>query len=68
MAIDTDVGLQSWFLGALLRQGDEGYEDAAAAWNLNARHRPDVVVMAECAADVRGAVRLARRAEDAASG
>jgi FAD/FMN-containing dehydrogenase len=45
--------------GALLRPGDDGYDGARAAWNLNARQRPAVVVMAESADDVVAAVRLA---------
>jgi FAD/FMN-containing dehydrogenase len=40
--------------------GDEGYDEARAAWNLNAHQHPAVVVMAEGAADVLAAVRLAR--------
>ena len=46
--------------GAVLRPGDEGYDAARAAWNLNADQRPAVVVMAESAADILAAVRLAR--------
>ncbi len=46
--------------GALLLPGAEGYDQARAAWNLNARHRPAMVVMAEDANDVRAAVRAAR--------
>ena len=46
--------------GALLRPGEEGYEGARAAWNLNARQSPALVVMAEGAADIFEAVRLAR--------
>ena len=40
--------------------GDVGYDEARAAWNLNAHQSPAVVVMAEGAADVLAAVRLAR--------
>ena len=40
--------------------GDEGYDEARAAWNLNAHQRPPLVVMAEGAADVLATVRLAR--------
>ncbi len=43
--------------GALLRPGEEGYEGAHAAWNLNARQSP-----AEVAEDVLFAVRFARDA------
>jgi FAD binding domain/Berberine and berberine like len=49
--------------GALLRSGEEGYEEARAAWNLNARQSPAVVVMAKCADDVLAAVRFARDLE-----
>ena len=47
----------------MLRPGDDGYDAARSAWNLNAIQHPAVIVMAESAADVQGAVRLAR-AED----
>jgi FAD/FMN-containing dehydrogenase len=40
--------------------GEDGYDEARKAWNLNAHQRPAVVVMAACAADVIAAVRLAR--------
>lgn len=45
--------------GAVLTPGDEGYGRGRAAWNLNAEHRPAVVVLAEDAHDVRSAVRYA---------
>lgn len=41
--------------------GEEGYDDASRAWNLNAHQSPAVVVVAEGAADVLAAVRLARK-------
>ena len=40
--------------------GDGGYDEARAAWNLNAHQHPALVVAAEGAADVLAAVRLAR--------
>jgi FAD binding domain len=40
--------------------GDEGYDGARAAWNLDAHQYPELVVMAEDAEDVLAAVRLAR--------
>src|SRR5215210_1478937 len=40
--------------------GDAGFDEARAAWNLNANQHPALVVMAEGAADVLAAVRLAR--------
>jgi len=39
---------------------DAGYDEARAAWNLNADQHPAIVIMAEGAADVLAAVRLAR--------
>jgi hypothetical protein len=54
MTIQTEVihtkvveELRTRLRGALLRPGEEGYEDARAAWNLNAHQRPAVVVVAE---------------------
>ena len=55
--------LRARLRGALLRPGEEGYDEARAAWNLNAHQRPAVVVMAEDAGDVRAAVRFARDLE-----
>src|SRR5215218_5739877 len=46
--------------GALLRPHEEGYDEARAAWNLNAHQRPAVVVVVEAAADIIAAVRFAR--------
>ncbi len=40
--------------------GDAGYDEARAAWNLNAHQHPALVVEAQGAADVLAAVRLAR--------
>src|SRR5918993_2615114 len=40
--------------------GEEGYDEARKAWNLNAHQHPALVVMAAGAADVIPAVRLAR--------
>jgi FAD/FMN-containing dehydrogenase len=40
--------------------GEEGYDEARKAWNLNAHQNPALVVMAAGAADVIAAVRLAR--------
>ena len=59
---DTEelAALRSRLRDALLRPGEEGYDEASAAWNLNARHRPAVVVMAEGADDVQAAVQFAR--------
>src|SRR5215210_3636473 len=40
--------------------GEDGYDEARAAWNLNAHQHPAVVIVAEVAADVLAAVRLGR--------
>ncbi|MBA2534031.1 MAG: FAD-binding oxidoreductase, partial [Rubrobacter sp.] len=53
-------GLRARLRGALLRPGEEGYDEARAAWNLNALQKPALVVVAESAADVVAAVRFAR--------
>ena len=52
--------LRTQLRGAVYVLGDEGYDGARAAWNLNAHQHPALVVMAEGAADVLAAVRLAR--------
>ena len=46
--------------GAAYVPGEEGYDEARKAWNLNAHQHPELVVMAAGAADVIAAVRLAR--------
>src|ERR687885_1653317 len=46
--------------GAAYAPGEEGYDEARRAWNLNAHQHPALVVMAAGAADVVAAVRLAR--------
>src|SRR4028118_2238562 len=46
--------------GAAYPPGDEGYDGARAAWNLNAHQQPALVVEAEGATDVLAAARLAR--------
>ena len=51
--------LRAHLHGSLLRPGEEGYEEGSAAWNLNARQSPAVVVLAEDAEDVLLAVRFA---------
>ncbi len=52
--------LRARLRGALLRPGEGGYDEARAAWNLNARQGPAAVVMAEEASDVVAVVRFAR--------
>jgi FAD/FMN-containing dehydrogenase len=60
--IDTPKleALRAGLKGAAYIPGDEGYDGARAAWNLNAHQHPTLVVRAEGAADVLAAVRLAR--------
>lgn len=45
--------------GVAYTPSDEGYDEARSAWNLNAHQHPALVVVAEGAADVIAAVRLA---------
>ena len=45
--------------GALLLPGQDGYDRARAAWNLEVDQHPAMVVLAECATDVQEAVRTA---------
>jgi len=60
--IDTKAvgALRARLRGRLLRPGEEGYDEARAAWNLNARQRPAAVVVAEDSDDVLATVRFAR--------
>lgn len=53
--------LRAQVRGEVLSPDSPGYAAGRAAWNLNAEHRPDVVVMAACAGDVEAAVRFASR-------
>jgi FAD/FMN-containing dehydrogenase len=52
--------LRAGLRGAAYAPGEEGYDEARRAWNLNAHQHPALVVMAAGAADVIAAVRLAR--------
>ena len=52
--------LRAGVKGAVYAPGEEGYDEARAAWNLNAGQRPALVVVAEGASDVIAAVRFAR--------
>ena len=52
--------LRAGLRGTALAPGEEGYEEASRAWNLNASQRPALVVLAEGASDVMTAVRFAR--------
>ncbi|MDQ3926830.1 MAG: FAD-binding oxidoreductase [Actinomycetota bacterium] len=53
--------LRAGLRGTAYAPGDEGYDGARSAWNLAADQRPALVIMAEAAADIVAAVRLARR-------
>ena len=52
--------LRAGLRGDVYAPGEEGYDGARTAWNLNAHQRPALVVAAEDASDVLAAVRLAR--------
>ena len=54
--------LRARLRGAAVLPGDGAYDAARAAWNLNAEHRPALVVLAENAEDIRCAVEFARTA------
>ncbi len=56
----TLEALRAGLRGTAHAPGEEGYEEASRAWNLNAHQRPALVVVAEGAADVMTAVRFAR--------
>ena len=53
--------LRTGLRGDVYVPGDEGYDGARAAWNLDAHQYPALVVMAEDAADVQAAARFARQ-------
>ena len=52
--------LRAGLRGTAYAAGEDGYDEASRAWNLNAHQEPALVVMAEGAADVMAAVRFAR--------
>ena len=56
----TLEALRAGLRGTAYAAGEEGYDEASRAWNLNAYQEPALVVMAEGAADVMAAVRFAR--------
>jgi hypothetical protein len=56
----TLEGFRASLRGNAYLPGEEGYDDARAAWNLNAHQSPAIVVAAEGASDIVAAVRLAR--------
>src|SRR5438067_11561982 len=54
-------GLRSRFRGALLRQGEEGYDEARRVWNGAVDRRPRLIARCAGADDVVTAVRFARQ-------
>jgi FAD/FMN-containing dehydrogenase len=56
-------GLRGRFRGALLRPGEEGYEEARRVWNGAVDHRPALIARCAGADDVAEAVRYAREQE-----
>jgi hypothetical protein len=52
--------LRSDLQGSAHAPGEEGYDEARRAFNLNAHQEPALVVLAEASADVVAAVRLAK--------
>ncbi len=56
----TLEALRSGLRGTAHAKGEDGYDEASRAWNLNAHQEPALVVMAEGAADVMAAVSFAR--------
>ena len=51
---------RTWVRGAVLRPGDQGYDDARAIWNGLIDRRPALIVQCSGAADVVDAVNFAR--------
>ena len=56
----TLEALRSGLRGTAHAKGEDRYDEASRAWNLNANQEPALVVMAEGAADVMAAVSFAR--------
>jgi hypothetical protein len=61
------AGLRSRFRGALLRQGEEGYEEARRIWNGAIDRHPALIARCAGADDVAEAVRFARELDLPAS-
>src|SRR3990170_3861976 len=65
-AIDSPAvvdGLRARFRGALLRPGEEGYDEARRIWNGAIDRRPALIARCAGADDVAEAVRFARERE-----
>ena len=58
--IDCDIDLRARFRGALLRPGEEGYDEARRVWNGAIDRRPALIARCAGADDVVEAVRFAR--------
>lgn len=58
--VSSVEALRAGLRGVAYAPGEEGYDEASRAWNLNAEQHPAIVVVAEGAADVLAAVRFAR--------
>jgi len=65
-AVDIDE-LRTRFRGALLRPGEEGYDEARRIWNGAIDRRPALIARCAGADDVVAAVRFARERELAVS-
>ena len=58
--IERDAGLRARFRGALLRPGEEGYDEARRVWNGAIDRRPALIARCAGADDVVEALRFAR--------
>ena len=63
VAIEEFDALRARFRGALLRAGEEGYDDARRIWNGAIDRRPALIARCAGADDVAEAVRFARDRE-----
>ena len=66
--ITTSESLRTHFRGALLRPGEEGYEQARRTWNGAIDRRPALIARCAGADDVQRALRFARERELARHG
>jgi FAD/FMN-containing dehydrogenase len=63
MITETELDLRTRFRGALLRPGEEGYDEARRVWNGAIDRRPALIARCAGADDVVEAVRFARERE-----
>src|SRR5262245_673936 len=54
------AALKSTVAGAVMRQGDPGYDESRSVWNAMIDRRPAVIVQCQTTADVVASVNLAR--------